>query len=252
MPDPIVTIDLKTISNSLQDDKNYYGKKGQEYLSNSDISVLLNDPKNFRKPQEDNKNFLLGRFFHTLLLEPEKESQFVCIDTVSRNSKIYKEALEREKKEVLLLCKEADEVKQMANAIKQNISFYDNIYATLNRFEVAKVGYVKDTLWKGKADVVGVDFIIDLKTTSNIKDFKWSARKYNYDSQCYIYQTLFDKPLVFYVIDKTNYNLGIFEPSQKFIAEGEEKVEKAIEMYNRFYGGSSNEDVLNYYIQEQL
>ena len=53
MPDPIVTIDLKTISNSLQDDKNYYGKKGKQYLSNSDISVLLNDPKNSYCPLED-------------------------------------------------------------------------------------------------------------------------------------------------------------------------------------------------------
>ena len=252
MPDPIVTIDLKTISNSLQDDKNYYGKKGKQYLSNSDISVLLNDPKNFKKPQEDNKNFLLGRFFHTLLLEPEKESQFVCIDTVSRNSKIYKEALEREKKEVLLLCKEADEVKQMANAIKQNITFYDNLYATLNRYEVAKVGYVKDTLWKGKADVVGVDFIIDLKTTSNIKDFRWSARKYNYDSQCYIYQTLFDKPLVFYVVDKLTYELGIFYPSKNFLENGKEKVERAIEIYNTFFSESAEKDIENYIIKETL
>ena len=251
MPDPIVTIDLKTISNSLQDDKNYYGKKGKQYLSNSDISVLLNDPKNFKKPQEDNKNFLLGRFFHTLLLEPEKESQFVCIDTVSRNSKIYKEALEREKKEVLLLCKEADEVKQMANAIKQNITFYDNIYATLNRYEVAKVGYVKDTLWKGKADVVGVDFIIDLKTTADLNKFKWSASKYNYDSQAYIYSKLFGYEFVFIAIDKTTHQIGIFDCSPQFYERGADKVQRASEQYKLFYQ-SEDFDPQQFFINQTL
>ena len=31
----------------LKDDKHYYGKFGKQYLSNSDIITLLNDPKNF-------------------------------------------------------------------------------------------------------------------------------------------------------------------------------------------------------------
>jgi len=45
--------------------------------------------------------------------------------------------------------------------------------------------------FKAKADILCPDRIIDLKTTGNIDDFKWSARKYGYDSQCYIYQSLF-------------------------------------------------------------
>ena len=77
MSDDILTLDLKKVSKSLQDDKHYYGKKGKVYLSNSDIDTLLNNPKDFKNPQEDNKNFLLGRYFHTLLLEPEKKSNFV-------------------------------------------------------------------------------------------------------------------------------------------------------------------------------
>ena len=44
-------------------------------------------------------------------------------------------------------------------------------------------------MWKGKADIVNHDekLIIDLKTTADLQKFRYSASKYNYDSQAYIY-----------------------------------------------------------------
>ena len=48
----------------LRDDEQYYGSFGKQYLSNSDIGTLLNDPTNFRKPQNDNVNYHKGRYFH--------------------------------------------------------------------------------------------------------------------------------------------------------------------------------------------
>ena len=54
----------------LRDDKEYYSGIGKNYLSNSDIDALLNNPRDFGKPREDNKNFADGRYFHQLLLEP--------------------------------------------------------------------------------------------------------------------------------------------------------------------------------------
>jgi len=94
--------------------------------------------------------------------------------------------------------------------------------------------------------------LIDLKTTSNIKDFKYSARKYNYDSQAYLYQKFFGKPLVFYVVDKTTYELGIYHPSQTFLEYGKEKVERAIEVYNKFYSKDAEENIESYIIKEVL
>ena len=94
--------------------------------------------------------------------------------------------------------------------------------------------------------------LIDLKTTSNIKDFKYSARKYNYDSQAYLYQQFFNKPLVFYVVDKLTLELGIYHPSQKFLEYGKEKVERAIEVYNKFYSKDAKEDIETYVIKEVL
>ena len=97
--------------------------------------------------------------------------------------------------------------------------------------------------FKGKADILGTDRIIDLKTTSNIDEFRWSARKYGYDSQAYIYQTLFDRPMVFYVIDKKTGKMGMYETSDDFVSRGRDKVERAIEVYDRFFGADATHNI---------
>lgn len=108
-------------------------------------------------------------------------------------------------------------------------------------------------MWKGKADIVCTDKLIDLKTTGgSLSEFKWSARKYNYDSQCYIYGELFQKPLVFYVVNKTNQMLGIYEPSAEFIERGRNKVTEAIKVYNKFFSEESEFNINDYYVNEIL
>ena len=96
------------------------------------------------------------------------------------------------------------------------------------------------------------DCLIDLKTTGDIKKFKRSANLYNYDSQAYIYQELFGKPLIFLVIDKTTHALGIFRPSEDFIRRGELKVERAIEVYNKFFSEDAQHTIEDYFIEEYI
>ena len=107
-------------------------------------------------------------------------------------------------------------------------------------------------LWKGKADIVSENIIIDLKTTGDIHRFKYSARAYNYDSQAWLYEQLFGKPLVFYVIDKETAQLGVFRPTEEFLMFGKQKVEQAIEVYNRYFGPTAFDSVDNHYIEMQL
>jgi len=54
----------------LRNDEDYYGDFGRQYLSNSDISVLLNNPLNFKQPSKQIPAFLVGGYFHTAILEP--------------------------------------------------------------------------------------------------------------------------------------------------------------------------------------
>jgi hypothetical protein len=65
---------MQDIIQLLKNDKEYYAGIGKQYLSNSDIGVLLANPKDYGKSREDNKAFAEGRYFHQSILEPEKLS----------------------------------------------------------------------------------------------------------------------------------------------------------------------------------
>ena len=151
-----------------------------------------------------------------------------------------------------MLTKEKEALEENVMTMLGNFEFHEGIRAEGNRYEEPAIGEIKGVMWKGKADIITNDCIIDLKTTGNIAEFKWSARKYNYDSQCYIYQTLFGKPLVFYAIDKGSNRLGMYRPSESFVARGEEKVEQAIEVYKKFFAPDATEKLGEYFINEIL
>jgi hypothetical protein len=243
---------MQAIIEELRDDEEYYRGKGKYYLSNSDIGTLLTNPRMFRSHREDSKHFQEGRYFHQLILEPEKVKDTLFVDVSTRNTKEYKNFCAENNLPFCMLKSEVDNVKRLVSVIKSNINFYDDIYREGNLFEEPMIGKIKGFEWKGKADIITNDYIIDLKTTSDINKFKWSAKAYNYDSQCYIYEQLFGKPLYFYVIDKETAQLGVFRPSENFVKNGEMKAERALAVYQKYFGANASEDIDNHFINETL
>ena len=242
----------KTAVERLKDDHEYYGEFGRQYLSNSDIKVLRENPKEFGIKREDNKAFAEGRYFHQSMLEPDKAEQTLSIGVASRNTKAYKEMLAAENKTIILLEKEIEQIDWLVSEMKSNISMFDLIYAEGNKFEVPQVGKIMGHWFKGKADIVTNKCLIDLKTTSNIHDFKYSARKYGYDTQCYIYQQLFGKPLIFLAIDKNTGLMGKYIPSDEFIDFGRQKVQEGINIYETFFSDNAETDIQDFIIEETL
>ena len=84
-------MDKKQILQKLRNDEDYYGDFGKQYLSNSDIYYLLNNPLKFKQPHEPSTAFLVGGYFHTAILEPDKLKSFKVIESSTRNTKAYKE-----------------------------------------------------------------------------------------------------------------------------------------------------------------
>lgn len=240
---------MKTIIEELRKDSNYYGEYGSQFISNSDIGTLLKNPKQFKVREEPTLAMLQGSYLHTALLEPEKLDNFKIVEASTRNTNIYKDASNGN---LLLLKHEKDELDSLVSTIKGNFKFYEDIYAEGNIYEEPATMELFGLPFKGKCDIVCEDFLIDIKTTSDIDDFKWSARKYNYDSQSYIYQQLFNKPLIFYVICKKSHRLGIFEPSEEFILSGKDKVLRAVEVYKKFFSKDNTEDINNFIVKEVL
>lgn len=243
---------MMDIIEQLRDDNNYYGVLGKQYLSNSDVGTLLNNPQGYGKSRPDSKNLLEGRYFHQLLIEPEKAQVIPFVDVTTRTTKEYKNYCEENNLEMCMLKKEKEDIERLVSVMKRNITFYDEIYREGNVFETPAIMEIQGLMWKGKADILTNDSIIDLKTTADIQKFKYSAKSYNYDSQCYIYQTLFGKPLVFYVVDKATAQLGIFRPTEEFVRGGEVKVIRAVEVYQKYYGANPTDDIVNHYIEDTL
>lgn len=241
------------ILDRLKDDDEYYSGIGKQFLSASDIGDLLKNPKNFkRESTAPIKNLMVGRYFHQLILEPEKAAETLIVDASTRTTKKYKDALEELSVNFALLKSEAEDVKRLTDVMMANLDFFEMVRAQGNEYEVPAVGKIFDLDWKGKTDILGTDYLYDLKTTSDIDDFYWSAKKYNYDSQAWIYQQLFGKPLIFLVIDKGSARMGKFECSDEFLNRGKEKVERAVDVYHKFFGPLATDDVDDYYITETL
>ena len=219
----------------LRDDKHYYGEYGQQFLSNSNISTLMTNPLALHEPKPSSPAFLVGGYFHTAILEPHKLKSFKIVEASNRNTKVYKEVSDGE---MCLLKSEADHVNLMTDVMLDNDVCRGLIQGGNVEYETPSVTELFGNKWKGKADIINHDekLIIDLKTTADIEKFRWSASKYNYDSQAYIYSKLFHGyEFLFMVIDKKTHQIGLFDCSPQFYERGAKKVEDASEQYDLFF-----------------
>ena len=221
----------KKIIEKLKQDEHYYGDYGKQFLSNSDISILLKNPKLLREAKPKSTAMVIGGYFHTAILEPNKLKSFRIIESSTRNTKKYKEMSGGE---ICLLQHEVDKIELMTEVMMDN-----NICRGLIKgdFEVPAITELFGNKWKGKADIINHEekLVIDLKTTGDLDRFRWSASKFNYDSQAYIYSNLFGYEMLFIVMDKETHQIGLFDCSPEFYKSGEEKVRKATDAYDLFY-----------------
>lgn len=241
------------IIEKLKDDENYYGDFGNQFLSNSDIGTLFTNPLEFKKQSVNSVNLVIGSYLHTCVLEPHKLDSFKIIDASNRNVKRYKEESEGE---ICLLSHEADHVYRMRDTLMKNTIIRDLIIGSRKEtevlYEMPGISEIDGHMWKGKADVINKDerLVIDLKSTSDISNFYYSAKKYNYDSQAYLYNHIFGMPLIFVVIDKKSLKINIFEVSNETLQRGEEKVQKAVDIFNLYH--NTNGFNPNEYIETKI
>ena len=235
------------------DDEFYYGELNTLALSSSSLKQLLSSPKTYKFSLEygspSSQALRDGWLFHTAILEPNVFEAQTFIDVQSKNTKKFREAKAENPR--VFTAKEKSDAERLADAFLRNEHAKELIRNS--EFEVPVIGEVMDMPFRGKADVLGTNRIVDLKTTTDIKGFSYSANKYGYDVQCYLYCNLFGKSykdFYFLALDKGSLDIGIFNCSEEFYFRGEEKVEKALHLYNKFF--IEGADLDNYCLTGEL
>jgi hypothetical protein len=236
------------IIEKLRDDDHYYGEFGRQFLSNSNIKQLLEDPLSFGKDTEKTVPMLAGGYFHTRILEPDKLQKYKIVQASTRNTTTYKTITNGE---LCLLEHEVDELELLTDTILENNVCRNLIREGEVEYEVPNIVDLHGVTWKCKADILNHSerLIVDLKTTSDIDKFRSSANTYNYDSQAYIYEQAFGYKFVFIVICKKSRRIGIFDCSDRFLQSGQSKVMKAVDQYDLFFK-TDDFDPKQYFITE--
>lgn len=242
--------DKQELLEKMNDDSFYYGYLSGAALSSSSLKLLLDSPKTYynvtKYGNEESQALRDGWLFHTAILEPEVFSSQIFVDVQSKNTKAYKEAVAEHGK--VFTSSERSAAERMADAFLRNTKAVELIRDC--EFEVPAIGDVLGFPFRGKADVLGKNRIVDLKSTSDIKAFPYSAKKYSYDVQCFLYSHLFGidyKDFVFLVLDKKSLDIAIYHCSEEFYHSGEQKVEKALEVYDTYFLQAADLD--QYYLE---
>jgi len=229
----------------MYDDSFYYGVLGKHALSSSSLKMILKSPKTYRNvmkygdPNGDSPALAAGKLAHWMVLEPHKIDKLHFVDASTKNTKIYKEA--KEQYGEVFLTKERSAAERLTDAIFRNEAALQLL--TDSEFEVPEIAMLNGLPFRGKADIIQGDTIIDYKTTAELSSFKWSADKYGYDLQAYMYLRLFNKKkFTFLVIDKASTDIGIFETTDDFIAKGEQKFIQAVDNYKYFFQDGNDLD----------
>lgn len=246
------TWDLATIQEKMNDDSFYYGELSKSALSSTACKLLLTSPKTYhyvtKYGGDESDAFAVGRLVHLMALEPHRVKEYEVIEVQSKNAKAWQEA---KGKKNICTRKEFDEAQRIADAILRNEFALDLIQGC--EFEVPKIGMIEGMPFRAKADIYADGFLADLKTTTDLRAFPYSAKKYGYDMQAFIYTRLFGVPIdrfYFIAIDKASLDVGIYSVSPAFIEEGEKKVKEAIELYKQFF--VMGEDLDSYTIFGEL
>lgn len=220
----------------MYDDVFYYGYLGQHALSSSSCKKLIESPKAYAtsltEGSPDSQALRDGRLTHLCVLEPHRLDEFTFVDgtKASNNFKLTAEELG---KDLVYTNLELNKAQKIAEAVLAN----EEAAALLSgcEFEIPAIGEFMGLPFRGKADAKKGTTIIDLKTTANIQDFEYSAKKYSYDLQAALYLDLFDADdFIFLVVDKRTLDVGVYTITAGFVDSGLQKLQVATDAYKNY------------------
>lgn len=232
--------DIKELEEKAVDDSFYYGYLAKNVLSSSSVKLLNKSPKDYKDMlegvQKESKALQEGKLIHTMLLEPEKVSQYNVVDTTTRATKVFKAAFAENPN--TFTTKEYNQCADIANAVLSNSSVASFMEGCDT--EVPVIGEISGIPFRAKADLLSREkgILLDIKTTGDMDRFKWNVQNFGYHMQVYIYCELFGisyEDFHFVVVDKKTKAVGVFSVTEETYFKGLAETEKAIDQYKKYF-----------------
>ena len=246
--------EMSDILNKMLDDSFYYGYLGSNALSSSSMKKLLESPKSYVKSlnmSSDSPALSLGRLVHLAVLEPHRLDD-IKVTEGTKATKAYKDAVAQFGSANVFTQSEYTSASYISEAVWKNKEVASLLETC--RMEVPAIKEIDGYAVRGKADALGFNRIIDLKTTSDpVEKFHWTAKNYNYALQAALYMYLFDvDEFIFLVVNKDTKDLAIYECSGEFIQAGWDSVMRGIDVYKKYIAVDNSKEIINNYIYKSI
>lgn len=230
------------------EEKEYYADKTM--ITNSMLGRLKKSPQHlqmyFDGEKEETQALTFGSAFHLAILEPEKaEEEVVVYEGKTRRGKEWEAFKEENQGKIILNTSEAKDIEGMRIAITNNEEVMDIIRQS-DKEQIAK-WTDEDTgiNCKGRADMVGKNFVADLKTTQNgeVDAFRYSCLKYGYNRQAAFYMDGFRKKSFYFIcVEKSApYRVSLLDASDGFVTSGRVEYKHLLETYSHYFIENPNE-----------
>ena len=164
-----ISHDKEELLEKMMDDDFYYGYLGKQALSSSSLKTLLKSPKLYVKSLTEGdietQPLRDGKMFHWSILEPDKFEGIEIVDIKSRNTNKFRCALEEAitagRSSEVYTSNERNVAINLKKELLKNVEA--SKYLEDAEFEVPAISMVDGIPFRGKADIVKGNKIIDFE-----------------------------------------------------------------------------------------
>jgi len=221
----------KDLISQMDSDEFYYGYLGKNCLSSSAIKQMYKQGTWDYKPLKESSALRDGRLIHLMTLEPHRIKDYIFAGG-TRASRTYKNLIEQMPAELIYTVAEHNRCMKVADSVRADFDSFELMHGA--SFEIPEIQMLEGLPVRGKADILGDNFLADLKTTSDINKTDEAVLHWSYDIQGALYCDLFglDRFIIIWV-DKKTLEVKVQEFTPQQISEGREKYLECLHAYKK-------------------
>lgn len=222
----------------------------REYLSSSDLKLLLKDPSEFyekkygpKKEEQEKSQYVEGSAVHSLILEPHLfKEEFAIYPGFAKRGKDYEAFKLTNTKPYILSSMQEQRCKMYLAAYKNCKAATELIKDGLAEHTICET--INEVPIKVRTDYINVEkgYIVDVKTTgypSDLDSFKQTIMQWSYELSAALYLKVVEKfygkkfDFYFIVISKKDSDCNVFKLSSDTRFKGDIMISKALVQFKQ-------------------